>query len=259
MAPKFTLKNLALSVLRAAPWIEAPFERWNFRRKILRGGAMTTRAELAARFLRGEGAEIGALHLPLRLPAHAHARYVDWLTVEGARQHYPELRFLPLVPVSVVDDGEVLSQIAPGSLDFLVANHVFEHCQNPLGTLQLWLSKLRPNGTLFCAVPDGHFTFDRERPVTTLEHLWHDFERGPQDSYEDHLREWTRFIAKPDESRFDESVAQLKASGYSIHFHVWDFDSLQAMLQSLQTRNWPLKLEALERNGDENILVLRKI
>ncbi len=259
MAMKFTPKNLALSVLRASPWIEAPFERWNFRRKILRGPTMTKRAGLAARFLRGEGAEIGALHLPLRLPTGAHALYVDWLTVEGARQHYPELRFMSLVPVSIVDDGEVLSQIAPISLDFLVANHVLEHCQNPLGTLQLWLGKLRPNGTLFCAVPDGRFTFDRERPLTTLEHLWRDFERGPQDSYEEHLREWTRFVSKPDAARFEESVAQLKSSGYSIHFHVWDFGSLGAMLQLLQARDWPLKLEALERNGDENIFVLRKL
>lgn len=259
MAMKFTLKNLALSVLRRAPLIEAPFERWNFRRKILRGPTMTARANLAARFLRGEGAEIGALHLPLRLPTGAQARYIDWLTVERARQHYPELRFKSLVPVAIVDDGEVLSQIAPGSLDFLVANHVLEHCQNPLGTLQLWASKLRPNGILFCAVPDGRFTFDRERPLTTLEHLWRDFEQGPQNSYEEHLREWTRFIDKPDESEFEQSVAQLKESGYSIHFHVWDFDALGAMLQSLQARDWLLKLEAIVRNGDENIFVLRKL
>lgn len=95
--------------------------------------------------------------------------------------------------------------------------------------------------------------------MTTLEHLWRDFEQGPQDSYEEHLREWTRFIIKPDESSFDESVVGLKESGYSIHFHVWDFDSMQTMLQSLQARDWPLKLETLERNGDENIFVLRKL
>lgn len=259
MAMKFTPKNIALSVLRRVPFIEAPFERWNFRRKILRGATMTARAKLAARFLRGQGAEIGALHLPLPLPDGAHARYVDSLTVEGARQHYPELRWMSLVPVSVLDDGEVLSQIAPSSLDFLVANHVLEHCQNPLGTLQLWLGKLRPNGVLFCAVPDGRFTFDRERPLTTPEHLWRDFEDGPQNSYQEHLREWTRSITKPDEAEFEQSVAQLKESRYSIHFHVWDFDALGAMLQSLQARGWPLKIEALERNGDENIFVLRKV
>lgn len=176
-----------------------------------------------------------------------------------ARAHYPELRFLPLVPVSIVDDGEILSHVAPGSLDFLVANHVLEHCQNPLGTLQLWLSKLRADGILFCALPDKRFTFDRERPVTTLEHLWHDLENGPENSYQAHLREWASYIGKADESQLPLAVAALKASGYSIHFHVWDYDSLEAMLRSLVARDWPLKLEALERNGDENIFVLRKL
>ena len=256
---KSALKNIALSVVRAVPWVEASFERWNFRRVILRGETMNKRADLAARWVRGQGAEIGALHLPLRLPAGASVRYVDSLAVEQARAHYPELQFLPLVPVSVVDDGEVLSQIPSESLDFLVANHVLEHCQNPLGTLQLWLGKLCSNGVLFCAVPDGRFTFDRERPVTTLEHLWRDFEDGPQGSYEEHLREWTRFIARPAAADFDESVAELRKSGYSIHFHVWDFDALGAMLRSLIARDWTLQIEALERNGDENVFVLRKL
>ena len=259
MATKSILKNLALSVMRRAPFIEAPFERWNHRRVTLRGRAMTARAALAARFIGGQGAEIGALHLPLVLPAGARVRYIDSLTVEQARAHYPELRFLSLVPVALVDDGEILSQISSGSLDFLVANHVLEHCQNPLGTLQLWLDKLKPDGILFCAVPDGRFTFDRERPLTTLEHLWHDYEHGPRNSYESHLREWARNISHVAEPQLDEAVAALEESGYSIHFHVWDFEALEAMLRSLQTRGWATKLEALERNDAENIFVLRKL
>ena len=108
-------------------------------------------------------------------------------------------------------------------------------------------------------MPDGRFTFDRERPTTTLEHLWHDLENGPDNSYESHLREWARTISHVAEPQLDDAVAALRASGYSIHFHVWDFEALEAMLRSLQTRGWALKLEALERNGEENIFVLRKI
>jgi hypothetical protein len=50
-----------------------------------------TREEIAAAYLRGEGLEVGALHLPLKLPAEARARYVDRMTVEELRRHYPEL------------------------------------------------------------------------------------------------------------------------------------------------------------------------
>ena len=104
------------------------------------------RAQLAAEFLRGGGVEIGALHQPMPVPPGAGVTYVDRMTVEDLRAHYPELAELPLTPVDVVDDGERLETFADESIDFLVANHFLEHCENPIGTIETHLRKLRPGG-----------------------------------------------------------------------------------------------------------------
>lgn len=83
------------------------------------------------------------------------------------------------MPVGVVDD----------STDFIVANHVLEHCENPLGTLENWVDKLSPGGILFITVPDMEKTFDRDRAVTAVEHLLANYRKGPSYSREDHVRE----------------------------------------------------------------------
>jgi hypothetical protein len=113
------------------------------------------RRELAAELLRDSGLEIGALHLPMVLPAGVGVRYVDRMTVAKLRAHCPELDDRDLAPVYVVVDGQLLSTIAPESVAFIVANHFLEHCEDPIETIKTHLGKLRPAGVLFYAVPDS--------------------------------------------------------------------------------------------------------
>ena len=47
--------------------------------------ARRRRREIAGRYLRGNGIEIGALHNPLDVPRSAHVRYVDHLAVDELR------------------------------------------------------------------------------------------------------------------------------------------------------------------------------
>ena len=90
------------------------------------------RLELAERYLRGSGIEVGALNVPLPIPAGASVRYVDRMSLEDLRAQYPELGDWPFVPPDVIDDGELLETFADGTLDFVIANHFIEHCQNPI-------------------------------------------------------------------------------------------------------------------------------
>ena len=60
--------------------------------------------------------------------------YVDRMGVGELRAHYPELEQYELVTPDVVDDGESLTTVAADSVDFVVANHLIEHCQDPIGT-----------------------------------------------------------------------------------------------------------------------------
>ena len=138
------------------------------------------RRQIAWRYLSGNGIEIGALHSPLIVPPNAQVLYVDRMTVADLRNIYPELAAYNLVDVDIIDDGETLSSIADNSYDFVIANHMIEHCQNPIGTIEQHLRVLKSNGILYMAVPDKRYTFDRDRHVTFLEHLLQDYTEGTE-------------------------------------------------------------------------------
>jgi SAM-dependent methyltransferase len=219
------------------------------------------RWDLASRYLRGDGLEIGALDKPLRLPRGANARYVDHLDEAGLRRHYQELDGLPLVHVDIVDDGETLATVPDGSVDFIIANHFMEHTQDPIGALQQQLRVLREGGVMYLAIPDKRRTFDRPRPVTPLEHVVRDHLEGPEGSRHEHYLEWAQEVSRvlndiPDHLVADDAAA-LEASGYSIHFHVW---TPMAWLQVIEwvARTSPLDVVACTQNKHEFITVLRK-
>ena len=181
-----------------------------------------TREVVAATFLRGDGLEIGALHLPLKTPADAIVKYVDRMTTADLRKHYPELAQLPLVDTTVVDNGETLGTVADASQDFVIANHFLEHCQNPIRTLQNLFRVVRIGGVLYMAVPDKRWTFDHDRPCTTIDHLLRDYRDGPEWSKRGHFEEWTRLVNKrTDEAIVAQETQHLLNIDYSIHFHVW--------------------------------------
>src|SRR5215469_14170597 len=93
------------------------------------------RSGLARKFLRGNGIEIGALQRKLLVPLGCTIQYVDRMNLEELRSHYPELDGVSLQAPDVIDDGEKLARFGHNSLDFVVANHFIEHCENPIGAM----------------------------------------------------------------------------------------------------------------------------
>lgn len=223
---------------------------------------LDARAEFAARYLRGEGLEVGPLHLPLKMPAHAKPHYVDRMPVERLREEYPELAGWDLTPVDVIDDGERLATIAEGSQDFIVANHFLEHCENPIGTIEIHLGKLKPGGVLFYAVPDKRYTFDFRRPVVTLEHMVADYVQGPEGSRSEHYEEWSRLVLVEEAEPEEQTLArarELEGAKYSIHMHAWTQAEFLAMVLECRSRfDEAFDIEAAARQGIEFVVVLRK-
>jgi SAM-dependent methyltransferase len=230
---------------------------------------LDARTVFAAHYLFGEGLEIGPLHLPLNTPAHAKVNYVDRMSVADLRAEYPELQGWDLTEPDIVDDGEKLKKVAPESQDFIVANHFLEHTENPIGTIQTHLGKLKPGGILFYAVPDKRFTFDFRRPVTPLAHMVADYEEGPERSRRDHYEEWTRLVIG-EASSGDENQAsseewatakarELEETEYSIHMHVWtQAEFLDLMLELRRRTEGGFDIEAAARQGIEFMVILRK-
>jgi SAM-dependent methyltransferase len=217
------------------------------------------RRRLAVRYLRGHGLEIGALHCPLPLPREASVRYVDRMSVPDLRRHYPELEGEKLVEVDLVDDGETLATQPDCSADFIIANHLIEHTEDPLGTIANHLRVLRPGGILYMAVPDRRHTFDVEREPTGLEHLVRDHREGPQSSRRGHYEEWVERIERLPPSEIAERARELDEQSFSIHFHVWTEPEFTAMLNHAHDiEGLPFAIETVEQNGHEFIAILRR-
>ncbi len=225
------------------------------------------RTLLSARYLSGDGIEVGALGRPLPMPAGARVRQVDRLSAEEMAKHYPDMAPKRHVkPPDIIDDGETLATIADASQDFVVANHVIEHFEDPIRFLHNAVRVLKSDGILFLAIPDKEKTFDRARSVTPFDHLAEDFENGAQTSREAHYREFVRLADDPagaeswtTEAEFEARVQTLMDQDYSIHFHVWDrFAMMELILRARERFDLPMVPEAMLSTGDELIFVLRK-
>jgi SAM-dependent methyltransferase len=189
------------------------------------------------------GVEIGALHLPLKLYHNSRALYVDNKPVDELRHYYPELGDKPFY-LDIVDDGEHLKKFRDASLDFVVANHFLEHCEDPIRTIENFTRVLKDDGIIFMAVPDKRFTFDCDRPVTSLEHLLRDH-IDPSVSRESHFKEFEKYVQRGPVDR-----------GYSIHYHVWTIKELKEFTDYVKCVG--VEPVRIVDTNFENIVVLRK-
>src|SRR5688500_16428418 len=153
---------------------------------------------IAQFYLSGHGIEIGALHKPLQVPFNrCHVQYVDYKNYDENRARYPELANETIVQTDIIDNGFVLEAVSDNSQDFIIANHALEHSPDPYGTLLHWLSKLKPGGVIYAAIPIASMCYDKGRPITSLQHLVddHDFfssidKNAILDVTKDHIQEF---------------------------------------------------------------------
>ncbi len=224
------------------------------------------RMGISANFIRGEGIEIGALNIPLRIPPPARVKYVDRISAEEHSFIFKDMDRKNMVSVDIIDNGETLEKISDNSQDFVIANHFIEHCQNPVMTVGNLLRVLREDGVLFMAIPDKRYTFDITRAETTLDHFLEDYYEGPAWSedlhYEDFVvnTEWGRNCKTKED--IQKVIRHLKEINFSIHFHVWTHSSMIDFFQMLRHElSFPFEiiLALAPHNGaNESIFVLRK-
>lgn len=215
------------------------------------------RRGLAQKFLSGSGIEIGALQKPLPVPESCSVRYVDRMPLSELLHHYPELTGLPLQAPDFVDDGETLSTIASQSQNFVIANHFFEHSEDPIRTLTTFLRVLRRGGILFMAVPDKRYTFDFDRPSTNYDVLKQTYNIGRRPDRENLFEEWVRCVEHRDDDGKQVRIRELLAAHYSIHYNVWTVDEL--VTQLLQARTdfaLPFRVVSLVCTDNEAIIIL---
>jgi SAM-dependent methyltransferase len=86
-------------------------------------------------------------------------------------------------------EGNHLIGIKDNSYDFLLSSHSLEHFANPLKAVKEWLRVLKPDGTIVLVLPHKQFTFDRNRSITSFEHLKADFDQEMSEHDLTHLDE----------------------------------------------------------------------
>jgi predicted SAM-dependent methyltransferase len=218
------------------------------------------RESIARIYIKGKGIEIGALHSPLRVSKSTQVTYLDRMSIPDLKKQYPELKNKKLVPIDIMDDGEKLSKVPDSSQDFVIANHFLEHCQNPIGTIENILRVLRRGGILYLSIPDKRYSFDKDRPVTSIEHLLRDYSDGPDWSKREHFEEWTKYVGMiTDAVEREQQVRSLMRSDYSIHYHAWTQVEIIELIFVMKKRlNFKFELELLATHDDEVIAILKK-
>ena len=211
---------------------------------------------LARRYIRGTGIEIGALDRPLYLPRGAKAEYVDRMPSSELHAHYPELKHRRFY-VSIVGDGEKLDFIEDASQDFIIANHMIEHCEDPISTLRNFSRCLKSGAVAYLAVPDRNKTFDHKRELTTVDHLRRDYREGPVQSRYGHYLEWAELVECKRGNEAKARAKKLETENYSIHFHCWTRSSFTEFIQDIESET-SLSVAEIASWRNENIFILTK-
>ena len=214
--------------------------------------------------LKGRGVEVGPGLNPIVRPQPGiDVRYVEkkhpreWAATYAKREL--TAAEMALWDRYVVDSARDLGDFAPGSLDFIFSNHVFEHLVDPVGTLARWWERLAPQGVLAGVVPDMRFTFDWRQPPWDIADVR--AQRGMEsDAPTQAMYErWCRYTAP------ESTPDALRARDYSIHVNYFTPVLMRQILddvaREIDSRHQPAPdgvfLQSVV-NGKDFSFVLRK-
>lgn len=186
--------------------------------------------EYFARKLSGSGLEIGPLHRPMTKHEKMQVDYVDRCTVAELREHYPELKDLPLVEPQIISDAETLEAVKDNSYDFLIASHVIEHMKNPILSLQNWLRVIKPGGLIYMLVPDKRVTFDAKRVRTLVSHIILDYYAPSSVRDFEHYVDYAVHVHNQELDKAITEAKRLVDTDYSIHYHVFMPSDVMSLL-----------------------------
>jgi SAM-dependent methyltransferase len=196
-------------------------------------GFLEARAAIADMYLKGSGLEIGAFTQPTDLPPDRQIEYFDRFPAEILRTHYDESWGRPLVEPKYHGNAESLDGVEPGkTFDFLIANHVIEHLEDPIRFLKEIARVLNPGGRALLVAPNKRFTFDQYREMTRFDHLVDDHLGGAKRNRRPHFIEWSATVDGVTGEAGALRAAQLEAEDFSIHFHVWDENTFLEFLMT---------------------------
>jgi SAM-dependent methyltransferase len=159
---------------------------------------------------------------------------VNYLNNKSGRQHILE--------------GDNLSSFKNGQFDFVLSSNCIEHIANPIKAILEW--KRITSKYLIIVIPKKDNNFDKNRPITSFEHLLDDFKSNMG---EDDLTHMDEVIKLTDFSKayFDgskEDFAERCKENYThrcIHHHVFDDSLIKKILGYVN-------LKIIDLDSDQN-------
>jgi hypothetical protein len=143
------------------------------------------RSELSNRYLRGFGVEIGAGLSPTVAPNISGIAFIDKRSPAEVAALFGRAPDYPILTPS--EARERFSE----NVDFIVAHHVIEHCDDPIGVLvKEWLPMLKTDGLIYLSLPSSRHSCEQLRLPTPVEHVLDDYYfNRPSTCYEskDHI------------------------------------------------------------------------
>jgi SAM-dependent methyltransferase len=222
------------------------------------------RSEIAEKYLRGRGFEVGAGLSPTQCDAIDEIRFID----KRDPGEFARLFGQP-PPYPILSLGDAKAAYPKGA-DFLIAHHVLEHCSNPIKILATeWLPLLRDGGVLFLSMPSSKLISEARRIVTPIDHILDDwaFDRD-DDAFEsvDHI---TSFIvgwtdAFPGNFPYSRGtvgeyttgiLSEINRRGHDLHWHTYSL-AAATDLTAVAFHAAGAGIEWLERREAERCLYL---
>jgi len=118
--------------------------------------------------------------------------------------------------------------------DFIVTSHLIEHLANPIKTIKNWSNLLlNEGGYVLSIIPHYSFCFDRNRPLTTIEHLINDYENNIGEDDKTHIEEqkklhdWSQG-GHPDFSELCENNDKTRV----VHHHTFTPDTVDELFNA---------------------------
>lgn len=128
-----------------------------------------------------------------------------------------------------------LSKINNGTYDFVLSCHSLEHVANPIKALKEWYRILKSKAPLILVLPDKEFTFDINRPYTTIQHLIADYQNNTDERDPTHFAEIMQLHdLTNDKGVTSKQELQMRTSNNfenrCVHHHVFSLELIRELL-----------------------------
>jgi len=193
-----------------------------------------------------KGLEIGGpsslFSLKGYFPVYLFAKQIDGVNYsnetswEGRIEEVNNYHYHMKTGYQFIREATDLHDIPPASYDFVLSCHSLEHVANPLKAIQEWKRVLKPSGLFVLVLPDKRYTFDVNRPYTSMDHLLEDYKinRGEDDTTHFNeileLHEFGKDEGADSKEILKERLKTNVTSRY-VHHHVFNFELVDEMLK----------------------------